>query len=96
MIFFVSLLIGVSFARDDSLKSALRSPRKTLRAYGRYKAAKHLNFGPSEDRMRLGVWRKSAEIVADENSRPGHSAELELNFFAVMTKEERQQYLGKK
>ena len=94
MILFVSLLIAVSLAREDPLKAILRSPKETLRAYGRYKAAKHLNFGPSEDRMRLGVWRKSAEMVADENSRPGHTAELELNFFAVMTKEERQQYLG--
>ena len=95
MILLFSLLVAASLARQDPLKAVLRSPRQTLREYGRYKAARHLTFGPSEDRMRLGVWKRSAEMVADENSRAGHTAELELNFFAIMTKEERQQYLGK-
>ncbi|KAL5260758.1 hypothetical protein ACHWQZ_G010795 [Mnemiopsis leidyi] len=94
MILLFSLLVAASLARQDPLKAVLRSPRQTLREYGRYKAARHLTFGPSEDRMRLGVWKRSAEMVADENSRAGHTAELELNFFAIMTKEERQQYLG--
>jgi len=94
MILLLSLLVTVSCAHEDPLKAILRSPKETLRAYGRYKSARHLSFGLSEDRMRLGVWRRAAEMVAEVNSRQGQSASLELNFFAVMTKEERKQYLG--
>ena len=88
------LLIAVSFAHDDPLKAILRSPQATLRAYGRYKAARHLTFGVAEDRVRLGMWRKAAQLVAEENSRQDRTADLELNFFAVMTGAEKRRYLG--
>jgi len=84
----------VSFAHDDPLKAILRSPQATLRAYGRYKAARHLTFGVAEDRVRLGMWRKAAQLVAEENSRQDRTADLELNFFAVMTGAEKRRYLG--
>ncbi|XP_063679804.1 procathepsin L-like [Bolinopsis microptera] len=94
MILLISLLVAATCAHEDRLKAILRSPKATLRAYGQYKADQKLSFGPSEDRMRLKMWRSSAEIVAEQNSRQDSSVTLELNFFAVMTAEERNRYLG--
>ena len=90
----LTLLLGSCLARELPLREILRSPQETLKAYTQYKAAQHLHYGPREDRLRLKLWRSSAELVAEENSRAGRTADLTLNFFAAMSEDEMKQWRG--
>ena len=65
-----------------------------MKLYSDFKAAQHLAFNPSEDRMRFRIFRKNAEFVADENSVDGETAEFELNFFTTLTESEQMSYRG--
>merc|ERR1711915_207720 len=87
-------LIAAAFAAEDPLKAILRSPKATLNLYREYKAKEHLDFNGVEDRMRFRIFRRSAELVADENSKEGLTFKVGLNMFSAMTQREKQSYLG--
>ena len=93
-IFIVLCLVAVSLAKESHLKAILRSPGETLKLYQDFKTKEHLNFDNAEDRLRFRVFRKSAEMVADENSVEGETAVFALNMFSTMTPAEKQSYLG--
>ena len=93
---FVTLLlaIGLSHAVEDPLRKILQSPKATLKLYNDFKANEHLSFNLNEDRSRFRLFKHQAELVATYNEAEDETATFGLNFFATMTPEEKQQYLG--
>jgi len=87
-------LVAAAISLKDPLSVVLQSPAATLKLYDDYKTKQHLNYGVSEDRMRLRLFRQNAQLVAAANSEPGETAEYELNFFSAMTDDEKKQWLG--
>lgn len=88
------VIVALGAGSDDPLKAVLSSPTASLQAYSAYKRNMGVQYRTTEDWMRFKLWKQSAQIVAAENSRDGHSATLALNFFSVMTQEESRRYLG--
>ena len=94
MLVLILALFGASLAKESYLKAVLRSPKETLKLYDNFKAEQHLAFDRMEDRLRFRLFRKNAEMVADENSIDEETAEFALNFFSTMTESEQISYRG--
>merc|ERR1712176_1094232 len=94
MLFLLLALVGAVLAKESYLKAILRSPGETLMLYDEFKTAQHLAFDSAEDKLRFRLFRKNAELVADENSVDGETAEFALNFFTTMTEAEQLSYRG--
>jgi len=94
MLVLILALFGASLAKESYLKAVLRSPKETLKLYDNFKAEQHLAFDRVEDRLRFRLFRKNAEMVADENSVDEETAEFALNFFSTMTESEQISYRG--
>ena len=93
-IFILLTVVALALSKEDPLKAILRSPALTLNLYNNYKTQQHLRFAPQEDRMRFRLFRKSAAIVADENSVEEETARFTVNFFSSLTAAEKRSYLG--
>ena len=87
-------LIAAALSLKVPLSDVLQSPAATLKLYGDYKTQQHLNYQATEDRMRLRLFKKNAQLVAAMSSEPEETAQYELNFFSVMTDDEKKQWLG--
>ena len=93
-IYILLTVLALALSKEDPLKAILRSPALTLNLYNNYKTQQHLRFAPQEDRMRFRLFRKSAAIVADENSVEEETARFTVNFFSSLTAAEKRSYLG--
>ena len=91
---FILILVLVTATGATTLKNILKSPKETLDLYQHFKETKHLHYQPEEERLRLQLFKESAELVAELNSDDTEEAEYELNRFSVMSEEEKTKYLG--
>ena len=87
-------LIATVASFKPPLSSILHSPTATLKLYADYKSQNDFHFDAKEDRMRLKLFRRNAEMVAAANSDPEDTAEYDLNFFSIMSEDEKKQWLG--
>ena len=93
MKYLVLCLFAIALS-EDPLRAVLRSPKASLKLYSNFKERNHLSFSLKEERMRYRLFLKSAQNVADYNEDKIDTAHYVLNFFAVMTKEEKTMHMG--
>ena len=93
MKYLVLCLFAVALS-EDPLRAVLRSPKASLNLYSNFKERNHLRFSLPEERMRYRLFLKSAQNVADFNEDKVDTAHYVLNFFSVMTKEEKMMHMG--
>ena len=86
---------ATTLALRGDLKQILKSPKATLELYNGFKSRQGFQYDShSEDRLRFGLFRKSAHFVADANLVTTDSANYNINFFSALTPEEQGAYLG--
>eukprot|EP00116_Pleurobrachia_bachei_P005630 sb/3465892/ len=91
----VLLSLAVTQAKDDGLKSILRSPMKTLQLYQKFKGDQHLQYNSAEeDGLRFRLFKQNAHYVAKLNDVEGEKAHFELNKFSTMTSSEKESRIG--
>jgi len=93
-VFLFVALVAVSLAKESPLKAVLQSPLETLKLYNEFKGEQHLKFSGPEDRLRFMLFKRNAELVAEENSVDDETAEFTINFFSTMTDSEKLAYTG--
>lgn len=89
----IALLIGLAAADLQVDEQVLSSPRQLLNLYSQYQSAHpRPNASPAEQRLRLNLFRKSAQFVVEQNRQ--HEWRSALNKFSDMTDEEARAYEG--
>ena len=87
-------LVVAAHAFKETLKTILKSPKKTRQLYKDFKAEQHLKFGSSlEEGKRYRQFKKNARFVALANEH-STTTKFALNFFSTMTRAEKRQYTG--
>jgi len=87
------LCLTAYVAGEEYYAGVLKSPKAMLTLFNNFKAEEHQSFPSAENRFRFRVFRKTVKFIASENAQH-NGYESGLNFFADLTDEERQQYLG--
>ena len=93
MKYFVLCLFAIALS-EDPLREVLRSPKASLKLYSNFKERNHMSFSLKEERMRYRLFLKSAQNVADYNEDTIDTAHYVVNFFSVLTKEEKMMHMG--
>ncbi|KAL5262145.1 hypothetical protein ACHWQZ_G007742 [Mnemiopsis leidyi] len=93
-LFLVALIAAAAASVDDiRITSALMSPQALQKLYSDYSGEQGRTFNRAEQRVRLGLFRKTLQTIAEHNSRD-ESWQMGLNQFSDMTEEEMYSYTG--
>jgi len=86
-------LFALAASNDDMmLSAALNSPRQMVSLYSSFEKSHGRHYEPAEERMRLKIFQKSVQEVAELNSK--HNWHSVINDFSDKTEEEKRSYLG--
>ena len=91
---FTLCLVVVQSLYIADLSTILQSTGETLELYSAYKEEQNLEFDSFEDSQRFRLFKVDANRVANLNLDTEESALFEMNFFSVMTDNEKKDWTG--